>query len=132
MILLTSGTTGAPKGAKITGGDPSALKSHPSQVVGQVDIGPLQPHRMVQLQRDVYELVAQRLQQMQATAQRPPEQLEGEITIEVRDFDDADLERVRVDVRGFAAEQHGIPAVESLHCPPHSWTRLTGSDAVYI
>jgi acyl-CoA synthetase (AMP-forming)/AMP-acid ligase II len=27
MILLTSGTTGAPKGAKITGGDPSALKS---------------------------------------------------------------------------------------------------------
>jgi acyl-CoA synthetase (AMP-forming)/AMP-acid ligase II len=27
MILLTSGTTGTPKGAKITGGDPSALKS---------------------------------------------------------------------------------------------------------
>ncbi|MBV9089393.1 MAG: bile acid CoA ligase [Mycobacteriaceae bacterium] len=27
MILLTSGTTGTPKGARITGGDPSALKS---------------------------------------------------------------------------------------------------------
>ena len=38
-----------------------------------------------------------------------PEELEGELAFEVRDVDDADLQRVFVDVRGFAVQQHWRP-----------------------
>ena len=42
-----------------------ARHPHPAQVIVQIDVRLLQPHRVVQLQRDVDEPVAQRLQQVQ-------------------------------------------------------------------
>ena len=52
---------------------------HPPQVVIQVDLAVLQPHRMVQPPGDVDELVAQRFQQMQPTEQMTPEGIEVEL-----------------------------------------------------
>src|SRR5215207_3112575 len=53
-----------------------------------------------------------------------PEKLEGELPLEARHIDDADLQRVLVDVRGLAVQQHRVPTVEPLHpSPPHERRR---------
>ena len=76
---------------------------HPAHVVVQIDRAILQPHRMMQSQRNVNKFVAQRIQQMQPTQKRVPEQIEAEFT--VGGVDDCDLERVRVQVRCLAVQQ---------------------------
>jgi hypothetical protein len=92
----------------------------PSHVIVEVYLGSLDPHRVVQLERNLDKLVAQRLEQVQPTPEGAPEQLEGEVPREVGDVEHGDLDRMHVDVGCFAVQQHGIPAVESLHSPPHS------------
>ena len=91
---------------------------YPPQVVIQVDLAVFLPHRMMQLPRDVDELVAQRFQQMQPAAHVVPEHLETELAVEVGRVDDRHLQRVRVQVRRLAVEQHGVHTVESFHAPP--------------
>jgi len=87
-----------------------------AQVVVELDLAILQPHRMVQLEWHLYELVPQGIQQRQPPPYPVAEYLEVEVTIEVGGIDDDDLESVGRDIGGFAVQQHGIPAVESLHC----------------
>jgi hypothetical protein len=91
---------------------------HPPQVVVQVDVAVLQPHRMVQAPRDINELVAQRVQQVQPAAQMTAESLVIEFAVEVRRVDDGHFQRVRVQVGRLAVEQHGVHAVESFHASP--------------
>jgi len=64
----------------------------PPQVVVQVDFAVLQPHRTMQLERDVNELVAQRFQQVQPAAQRAAKQIKAEVTLEVSGVNDGNLE----------------------------------------
>lgn len=52
----------------------------PAQVVVQIDRTILQPHRMMQLQRGVDELVPQRIEQVQPSGQGPAEDIEPEVT----------------------------------------------------
>src|ERR1700684_4108743 len=61
---------------------------HPVQMVVQVDIAVLQPHRMVQPPGDVNELVAQRFQQMQTPAKMAAEVVEAEVSVVARRSDD--------------------------------------------
>src|SRR5581483_5786905 len=91
---------------------------HPPQVIVQVDLAILLPHRVMQTPRDVNKLVAQRFQQMQSTAYVTAEHLETEFSVEVRGVDHGHLQRVRVQVGRLAVEQHRVHAVESLHTPP--------------
>ena len=64
----------------------------------------------------------QRLEKMQPPCHGPPEHVEGELARLCRPVvggvHDRDLERVRVQVRRLAVQQHGVHAVESLHIPP--------------
>ena len=96
---------------------------HPAQVIGQVDVRLLQPHWVVKLQRDIDQPVPKRLQQVQPPSQGAPEHLEREVSVEVGGIDDADLQRVRMDVGRLAVQQHGVPAVEPFHAAP-LWTTI--------
>src|SRR4029077_8175819 len=90
----------------------------PTKVVVQVDGAVFQPHGVVESGRDVDEPVPQRVEQVQPPGDGPSEHVEGELAVEVRGVHDCDLERVRVQVRRLAVQQHGVHAVESLHIPP--------------
>ena len=57
---------------------------------------------------------------MEPSPKLRPEEFEGELSLEVRHVDDADLQRVLVDVRGLAVQQHRVPTVEPFH--PHLFT----------
>lgn len=46
---------------------------HPSDVVVEINVTVLQPHRMMHVPRDVLQLVAERFQQMKSAEQRVPE-----------------------------------------------------------
>ncbi|OBF31258.1 hypothetical protein A5724_22125 [Mycobacterium sp. ACS1612] len=54
---------------------------HGTNVVVEVGAGVFAPHRT--LQREAGQLIAQRLKERQAAAQRLPEHLEGRLTLEV-------------------------------------------------
>ena len=63
-----------------------------AQVVVEVDVAVLHPHRVVQFERDVDELVAQRRQCVQPRIGHLPEHLEV-VAVDSGHVDDADLER---------------------------------------
>src|SRR5213075_1039871 len=65
---------------------------YPSNVVVEVYRAILEPHRVMQPQRHLDKLVAQRLEQVQPTPQGLPEQLEGEVPRELSDVEDGDLD----------------------------------------
>ena len=67
---------------------PGTRDLHPAQVIVEVDVAVLQPHRVVQLPRDLDEPVAQRVEQVQATLDRSAEHLERELAVEVGGVDD--------------------------------------------
>ena len=100
----------APAGA----GDPDA-----TQVIVQVHRTVLQPHRVMQVPWYVDQPVAQRVQQMKPARDRAAEGLEavrGSVLAGVpRRIEYRDLQRVGVQVRGLAVQQHGVHAVEPLH-----------------
>ena len=100
----------APAGA----GDPD-----PTKVIVQVHRTVRQPHRVMQVPRYVDQSVAQRVQQMQPARDRPAEGLEpigrSVLARVARRIEYRDLQRVGVQVRGLAVQQHGIHAVEPLH-----------------
>ena len=70
---------------------------------------------MVQLERDVHELAAQRRQRVQPGQRQTAEEVE----IVVRNLghvEHADLEGVHVDFGRLAVQHHGVHTVEPLHC----------------
>jgi len=85
------------------------------QMVVEVDVGVLQPHRVMQSPWNVDELVAQRIQQMQPAEQRAAKHVEGEVAVAICIIDDRDLQGVRVQVGRLAVQQHRIHAVQPLH-----------------
>lgn len=89
-----------------------------AQVIVEVDRAVLEPHRMMQLPRDVDESVPQRVEQVQPSGDGASEHVERELAVEVGGVDDRHLQRVRVQVGRLAVEQHGVHAVESLHIQP--------------
>jgi hypothetical protein len=93
-------------------GDP-----RPSNVIVHVDLGVLDPHRVVELPGDVDELIAQRGQCVQARQGGPAEQVEV-VTFDVRYIEHADLEGVHVDLGRLAVQHHRVHAVQSPHPPP--------------
>jgi hypothetical protein len=107
---------------------------HPAQVVVQIDLAVLLPHRVMQLPGNVHQLVAQWLEQMQPTAHVVAESVEAEPAVAAGRVDHRHLQRVRVQVGGLAVEQHGVHAVESLHAPRRHLSgsispgRVTGAD----
>jgi hypothetical protein len=86
-----------------------------AQVVVVVDLRVLAPHRVVQLERDVDELIAKRREQVQSLHRHPAEQVEGELLAHVRGVDDAHFERVHVDLGRLGVEQECIDTAQSSH-----------------
>jgi hypothetical protein len=84
-------------------------------MVVEVNLAVLQPHRMMQSPRHIDKLVAQRIQPMQPAEQRVAENIEVELAVVLGNVDDGDLQRVRVQIRRLAVEQHCVHAVEPLH-----------------
>ncbi len=91
---------------------------HLPQVVVDVECGVLDPHRVVQLERDVDQLIAQRPQRHQSRLRNTPEQLEAEPAVESGDVENSDLQRVHVNLGGLAVQQQCVDTVESPHCRP--------------
>ena len=85
-------------------------------VIAEVDLAVLPPHRVVELERDVDEFVAQRVQLIEPAVDDLPEFVDPErAPAHVQQFDDRDLERVHVHVRRLAVQQKRVPARQSLH-----------------
>ena len=72
----------------------------------------------MQMKRDVDQSIAQRLQQMHATAQDLAKPVERRLPLELCGVDHRHLQRVLVHGRGLAVQQQPIPAAESLHAAP--------------
>ena len=70
---------------------------------------------MVQSVRDVDQLVAQRVEQVQPPRDGLAKDVEVECAVVVAGADDRDLQRVGMQVGSFAVQEHGIHAVEPLH-----------------
>ena len=90
-------------------------------VVVEIDVAVLPPHRMVELERDVDQLVAQRHQLVHPAGDDLAKRVDVESATVFVEFDDRDLDGVHVHVRRFAVQQHRIPAAQPFHrCPlPH-------------
>src|ERR1700722_20241225 len=71
---------------------------HPVQVIVQIGLAILQPHRMVKPKWDIYQAIAHRFEQMHPTRQRAAEHVKGVLTLEFCSVDDGDLQRVVVHV----------------------------------
>ena len=91
---------------------------HAAQVIVEVDRAVFQPHRVVQFPRDVDQPVSQRVEQVQPARDGPSEHVEGELALVVGGIDDRHLQRVGVQIRRLAVQQHRVHAIESLHIPP--------------
>lgn len=97
---------------------PSAARAwhlNSPQVVVEIHLAVLQPHRVMQFERHVDQSIAQWFHQRKPLTHGLSEYVERQVTLGVSELDDADLQGTGADVGGFALEQHGIPAVESLH-----------------
>ena len=98
----------------------AARRGHPrlANVIVEVDFVVHHPHRVMQLQGNVDELIAQRRQGLQPRISDSAEQVEIEAALHIGDIEHADLERVHVDFRRLAIQHQGVHAVESLHTHP--------------
>jgi hypothetical protein len=96
-----------------------------AEVVIQVDVVVLHPHRMVQLQRDVYELAAKRRQRHQPRIGRAAEQIEAVSTLQAGHVEHADLQRMHVDFGCLAVQHQRVYAIKSPHAPPVRQRPLT-------
>jgi hypothetical protein len=103
----------------------SATRSgHPrlAQVIVEVNVGALNPHGVMQLQRDVHQLKSKRCQRHEPWIGDFAKQLETESALHAGYVEHADLEGVHMDLGCFAVEHQGVHAVEPLHIPPRSST----------
>jgi len=91
---------------------------HPPRpdVILEVDLGMLPPHGVVELERDVDELIAERLQLVQAFAEHAAELVDAERAVaQAGEVDDGNLEGVHVHVGRFRIQQERVPPTQSFH-----------------
>src|ERR1700676_66615 len=91
-----------------------------ANVVVQIDIVVLHPHRVMQLQRNAHKLAAKRRQGEQPRVCHLAEQLEGESALHTGHVKHADLQGVHVNFGRLAVQHQRVHAVESPHIPPRS------------
>ena len=88
-------------------------------VVVEVDLGVLPPHRMVELERNVDQLIAERIEPVEPAVDDLAQLLDPEFrTAEIVELDHRQLQRVHVHVLGLAVQQHSVPTAKSLHTTP--------------
>ena len=97
----------------------STGRGHPdlADVVVEVDVVVDHPHRVMQLQRDVDELIAKRRHRLQSRIRDLAEHIEA-VSADLRHIEDADLERVHVDFGRLGVQHQRVHAVESFHTHP--------------
>jgi hypothetical protein len=71
---------------------------------------------MVELERDVDQLIAQWVQRRQPVRDDAAERIERELLAQRGRVDENDLHGVRGHIRRVAIDEGGIPPAESLHC----------------
>ena len=101
---------------------------HPARadVVFEVDFGVLPPHRVMELQRDVDQFIAERVELVEPAVDDLPQFLDPETgPAQSVEFDHRQFQRVHVHVGGFAVQQHGVPPAKPFH-------RDTSLEASYI
>ncbi len=98
---------------------PSARRGHPrlAHVVVEVDVVVEHPHRVVELHRNVDELVAKRRHGLQPRKGHLAEQVEV-VSVHLGHVQNADLEGVHVDFRCLRVQHQRVHTVESLHATP--------------
>ena len=87
----------------------------PSDVVVQVDLDVVQPHRVMHFPGRLDQLPSERRQGAQPLIEQFANLPEIEAARHLGDIEDADLEGVHVDPGRLKVEQQGVDAVESLH-----------------
>ena len=81
-----------------------------TDVVVEVDLAVLPPHRVVELERDVDELVAERVELVEPAVDDLAELVDAELTaLQLGDVDHRQLEGVHVHRRRLAVQQHSVP-----------------------
>ena len=93
-----------------------------ADVVVEVDLVVDHPHRVMQLQRDVDELVAKRRHRLQPRERHGTKQVEARTRPTFGHIQHADLERVHVDFRRLGVQHQRVHTIESLHAHPISST----------
>jgi hypothetical protein len=88
------------------------------QVVGQVEIGILDPQGVVQPPGHLDEPTAKGRQQVEPLAQHLSDPGEGVATGDGARVEDRDLERVHVERRGLHVQEPGVDAGQPLHGSP--------------
>lgn len=89
-------------------------------VVVEIDLAVLPPHRVMELQRDINQLIAQWLKLMQPASDHLAKRVDTEFLSVRIQFDHGDLECVHVHIRGLAVKQYRVPAAEPFHRSPYS------------
>ena len=69
-----------------------------AEVIVQIDIVGFHPHRMMQLQRDIHELMTKRSHGLEPRIRNMPEQVEAVSPLHAGHIEHADLQRVHVDL----------------------------------
>lgn len=87
-------------------------------VVLEIDLAMLAPHRVVELERNVDQLIAQRFQLAQPAADDLSKRVDTEAAAVLIEFDDGGLDGVHVHVRCLAVKQYRVPAGEPFHHSP--------------
>lgn len=87
-------------------------------VVVEIDLAVLPPHRVMELQRDINQLIAQWLKLMQPASDHLAKRVDTEFLSVRIQFDHGDLECVYVHIRGLAVKQYRVPAAEPFHRSP--------------
>ncbi len=89
-----------------------------SDVVGEVDVAVLPPHRVMELERNANQLVAERFKLGQALLDHLTKLVDAKLTAVRFQLDHGDLDRVHVHIRRLAIQQHRVPAAEPFHHSP--------------
>ena len=85
-------------------------------MVLEVDLAVLPPHRVVELERDVDELVAERVEFVEPAVDDLAELVDAEVPVaELGEVDHRELEGVHVHRRRLGVQQYRVPAAEPLH-----------------
>ena len=111
----------------------AAWAVHPvgPDVVLEIDLAVLPPHRVVELERDVDQLVAERVELVEPAVDDLAELVDPELPVtQFVELDHRELQRVHVHDRRLAVQQYRVPPAEPLHggyitcCDPTSiWFR---------
>jgi hypothetical protein len=87
-------------------------------VIVEVELAVLPPHRVVELERNLDQLVAEWLELAQPAADDFAKRLDVEVTPIRIEFDHSGFDGVHVHVRRFAVKQNRVPPAQPFHrCP---------------